>query len=417
MRHSSRHRIWRTALAASATTVLLAGSALGQGFDELPTSPAPSTAPFRAPLGTSPPNQPTSASRPENWPGQVIGGPQGGPAPIREAPPGPHSKLLESAQIVAKVGPEVILASDVIHLVLEYLLTNEQFAQLSGEEREQAKAYLAKQCLGAVVQAKLWVISARREIPPEKLTELETLTNKSFDTEQLPGKLKRFKVGSRSELDAKLHQEGTSIQAMRRGYFERSLASLWRRRQTDDDSEITHENMLTYYRDHAKDYEITPRARWEHLMVRFDRFDSKGAAYQSLASLGNQLQRGATLTALAKAHSHDPSASDGGQHDWTTKDSLVSTVLDEAIFGLPVGQLSQILEDEQGFHIVRVLERQDLKRKAFTDVQKEIKGKIRDQRAQEKAEAYVEKLRREIPVWTILDSQPQTAANSPAPLR
>ena len=54
-----------------------------------------------------------------------------------------------------------------------------------------------------------------------------------------------------------------------------------------------------------------------------------------------------------------PTSHEGGRYDWTTKGSLVSDVIDQAIFSLPVGKLSRILEDEKGFHIVRVIERED----------------------------------------------------------
>jgi parvulin-like peptidyl-prolyl isomerase len=71
-----------------------------------------------------------------------------------------------------------------------------------------------------------------------------------------------------------------------------------------------------------------------------------------------------------------------------------------------VGQLSAILEDERGFHIIRVVERQDLQRKPFGEMQAEIKKRIKEEREGEASKKYVAELRKKTPVWTIFDDLP-----------
>jgi parvulin-like peptidyl-prolyl isomerase len=121
---------------------------------------------------------------------------------------------------------------------------------------------------------------------------------------------------------------------------------------------------------------------------------------------------GAPFWAVAQRDSHDIEAENGGVHDWTTQGSLASNVIDRAIFSLPIGQLSEIMEDARGFHIVRVLERREAGRVPFTEAQIEIKKKIQADKRQQQFEEYAERLRREIPVWTIYDDE-TTEANAP----
>jgi len=90
-------------------------------------------------------------------------------------------------------------------------------------------------------------------------------------------------------------------------------------------------------------------------------------------------------------------------------------VLDEAIFTLPVGVLSPILEDEQGFHIVRVVERQDAYRTPFEEAQLDIREKLEERRNGQSVEKYLAKLREEIPVKTVFDVQPPEAQLSEQP--
>ena len=124
-----------------------------------------------------------------------------------------------------------------------------------------------------------------------------------------------------------------------------------------------------------------------------------------VSELGNMVIGGAPLADVAQRHSHGTTAAEGGGRDWTAKGSLVSEELDQAIFRLPVGQLSQIIKTEAGFHIIRVLERTEAGRTPFVEAQVEIREKIRKQRTLQAQNDYINRLKRDIPIWTILDEK------------
>jgi len=137
--------------------------------------------------------------------------------------------------------------------------------------------------------------------------------------------------------------------------------------------------------------------------VRFGARRTREEAWGILASLGNRVLSGEEFAAIAKQASEGPTASQGGRYDWTTKGSLRSKVIDEAIFSLPVGKLSTILEDGGGLHIIRVTERTEAGRTSFLDAQVEIREKLRMERHEKAVEDYLAKLRDRTPVWTIFD--------------
>ena len=138
-------------------------------------------------------------------------------------------------------------------------------------------------------------------------------------------------------------------------------------------------------------------------MARFSDFDSKEEAYRAIAQMGNSVLRGTPLEVVVRRESQGANAHDGGQYDWTTKGSLVSTVIDEAIFSLPVGKLSRILEDDKGFHIVRVLERKDAGCVPFQQTQREIRETLKDQHRDTRVKEYLEGLQRDTYVWNYFD--------------
>jgi parvulin-like peptidyl-prolyl isomerase len=112
---------------------------------------------------------------------------------------------------------------------------------------------------------------------------------------------------------------------------------------------------------------------------------------------------GAPFWAVAKRGSHGPNAEEGGKYDWTTRDSLASDVIDKTIFSIPVARMSQILRDDRGFHIVRVLERNDAHFLPFEEAQIAIRKKIQGVKREKAFEEYVARIQDEVPVWTIYD--------------
>jgi hypothetical protein len=261
------------------------------------------------------------------------------------------------------------------------------------------------------IEIKLLYLDFLRNIPADKKKEiLPRITKRAeeqFYEKQLPETLKKAKVASAGELDTKLREYGSSLDAQKRTFIERAFGQSMLGQNIDYEPEITHQQMLDYYWEHVEDYEIQAQARWEVLTVRRDRFPSEREAWAALGNMGNEVLRGAPLAAVAKRHSQGVDAADGGYHDWTTKGSLASEVLDEAIFTLPVGQLSERLEDKTGFHIVRVIERRGASRVPFREAQVEIKEKLKKERIREQIAEYVDKLKAEIHVWTAFDDEPR----------
>ena len=188
---------------------------------------------------------------------------------------------------------------------------------------------------------------------------------------------------------------------MRRAFNERVIAAEWIRSKVKINEEVSPEEMIEYYRSHLTDYDYPTQARWEELAVRKDRYQGRergvrgaGAVGQrSLAARHAQPVKGAAFAEVAKAKIDGFTAKDGGVHDWTTKGALQCKAIDDALFTLQVGQMSPILDSGPMFHIVRVLERKEAGRKPFTDVQTDIRDKLKEQRFQAEVEKYLTRLR------------------------
>jgi hypothetical protein len=311
--------------------------------------------------------------------------------------------LCEGAQILARVGPKVVLASEVMAATTEILIQYKD--KIPKEQMEQQRKVLIKKMLDQRVDIKLIYYDAERKIPKENMEKIKDRLTEQFEMMEIPRRMKAADCGSRRELEERLTALGTSLEREKKLFCERVIAQQWLQQQVHINEDVGHEEMLNYYQDHAADFEHPARARWEQLMVRKSSFRTEAEARAVLAQMGNQVLDGALLSDVAKARSQGPSAKQGGQRDWTTRGSLVSEALDQAIFGLPVGQLSQILEDKQGFHILRVIERQEATRTPFLEAQVDIRKKITEQREKEARENYLTQLKLDVPISTVFDRE------------
>lgn len=323
------------------------------------------------------------------------------PTTAVSAAPRIKGQLCELAQIVAVVGGESILAGD---LEAEMLQIRERISEnVTDEQFDLQRPALMKDILKKRVDTMIVYQDFLRQIPKERHGDLISNIGQQFHEKQVALTLKQNKVNTIGELDTLLRSRGSSLQRLKRDFTEQVIAQQMVHQRVDAKKEITHEEMLEYYQQRIADYEFPAKARWEELVVEFLHYRNEQAARREIAELGNEVLRGAPLNAVAKRSGQGPRHEQGGQYDWTTQGSLRSDSLDEVIFSLPMGKLSQIIRDDDGLHIIRVIERTEAGRESFKVAQVEIKKQISDERRKKRLDEYIGDLRAQTPVWTIFD--------------
>jgi parvulin-like peptidyl-prolyl isomerase len=331
----------------------------------------------------------------------------------------PEAQSLEMAMVVARVGPEVVLEGDLLTpKAFEYL--EQAGPSMAPEDLRKLKLQICQQVLPQHVEMLLIYVDALREIPEDKIPEIRKNVDKAFDEQFLPKMMQEAGVANSLEYEQQLRSKGQSLDRMRKMFFERGLSQEWMRKNVKNDDEIPHADMIAYYQNHLADYDFPAKARFEALTIKIGAKRSRKQAWDLLASMGNEILAGKPLADVARARSEGPTASQGGLFDWTNEGSLASKRLDEAIFSLPVGQLSAIIEDEpspnladQGaLHIVRVVERKEAGRTPFLEAQVGIRETLVAERQRKATDDYLGKLRERTPVWSVFDADSGGTAQS-----
>lgn len=144
---------------------------------------------------------------------------------------------------------------------------------------------------------------------------------------------------------------------------------------------ISDEEMKKYYDEHKKDY-YKDEVKASHILI--STVDENGKelseakkkeAKKKAEEVLKKAKSGEEFSQLAKEYSDDTgSAANGGDLGYFTKGQMVEP-FEKAAFSLKVGQISDIVESQFGYHIIKVYDKID-EQLPFDDVKDEIKNTL-----------------------------------------
>jgi peptidyl-prolyl cis-trans isomerase C len=145
---------------------------------------------------------------------------------------------------------------------------------------------------------------------------------------------------------------------------------------------LTDEDINTYYEENKENYWQEEEIHALNILVE----DQAQAE-----NIVNQLNEGNDFSTLAKEFSISSSASEGGDIGFVTKGTL-KTEIEEQLFILNPGEVSEIIPTENGFHIFKVLEKNPSGYLGFDEVKNEIEGQLLPLRQQEAFDEYLKNI-------------------------
>ncbi len=127
---------------------------------------------------------------------------------------------------------------------------------------------------------------------------------------------------------------------------------------------------------------VATNVRAKHILVSFDPNDpvDRGRAYERAKELRERILAGESFERIARNHSDDSvSARRGGDLGWAPRDTYAAP-FEQFIWHAPVGEISDVVQTEFGFHIIMVDDRHvaaadlyeyELERRAFEELREQ----------------------------------------------
>ncbi len=157
---------------------------------------------------------------------------------------------------------------------------------------------------------------------------------------------------------------------------------------------ISESEIAQYFQDHRGEFQNQERVRCSQIFIPAgEDLVEREKVRAQLEQLKDEISDGAEFAELAIQHSKAPGAEDGGIVGWVQRGDLVGR-LDEAAFTLAEGEISEVIESDQGFHLLRVDKKEAAGELTLDDVRADIEPELRRAAAAEKFKKWMEDLRK-----------------------
>lgn len=151
----------------------------------------------------------------------------------------------------------------------------------------------------------------------------------------------------------------------------------------------------SFYEQNPDQFKQPEMVRASHILARVEPDAGPEAKTQARAKMEGvleQLSAGADFAEMARKHSDDGSAENGGDLNYFGPGQMVPA-FEKAAFELKGGQMSGIVETQFGYHIIKVTDRRPGRTVPFDEVKSQIGEYLQQQQQREKADALVDRLR------------------------
>jgi peptidyl-prolyl cis-trans isomerase C/foldase protein PrsA len=296
----------------------------------------------------------------------------------------------EKANVAAVVNGEEITVDELDsymqlnNLVMQLYQTNQEFAQfliMTKAGQDFLNEY-RKQKVEELIVVKL----LQQEAENQNITLSDEKKNELFN-EQLAYIKQQNGFSSDEQFENALKQNGfESLAAFKDYFFEQNTKVLEvneLRERLLGEITVSDKEIEDYYNENIESYKFGDQVKASHILL-----ETEESAKEVLEKLNN----GADFAEMAKEYSTGPSAEDGGDLGFFEKGDMVKE-FEEAAFGLEVGETSDIVKTQYGYHIILVTDKREAGVKSLEEVKDNIKSGLLANKRKETWENFVEELR------------------------
>jgi peptidyl-prolyl cis-trans isomerase C len=158
----------------------------------------------------------------------------------------------------------------------------------------------------------------------------------------------------------------------------------------------TEQECKDFYAKNPERFKQEEAVRASHILIRVDEkadAAAKKRARTEIDEVLKQARAGADFAKLAQQHSQDGSAAQGGDLNYFPRGQMVPA-FDKAAFALKPGQISNVVQTQFGYHIIKVTDHRPARTVSYDEASGQIKQFLTEQRKQQHAEAFIADLKK-----------------------
>jgi peptidyl-prolyl cis-trans isomerase C len=158
---------------------------------------------------------------------------------------------------------------------------------------------------------------------------------------------------------------------------------------------LSEETVRAFYDDNPNLFQRPEQVKASHILVKVPKNANeaqKGEALAAIQALKARIDNGENFATLAMEHSDGPSKVKGGDLGFFGREQMVKPFSDAA-FALQPGEVSDVVQTQFGYHLIRQTERRAEQTMAYNDVKDAIATRLRQEQEGKKIESYLDQLK------------------------
>ncbi|MDD5085227.1 MAG: peptidylprolyl isomerase [Candidatus Omnitrophica bacterium] len=203
-----------------------------------------------------------------------------------------------------------------------------------------------------------------------------------------------------AEFNKLLKEEGMTMTKLRERYERQIAIRKLHQYEVRGKVMVSPKEVEQYYKDHINEFATNERIQVRTITIRKSPeavekgLTDETAKAKAEAVLKELIDTKADFAELAKRYSQDSYALEGGELGFIERGDMVEAI-DQALFSLKKGELSQVLESKLGYHIFRVDDIQAGKVQALDEMRGNIQGIIYREKMRKRFVEWMEQLKKE----------------------
>ena len=296
---------------------------------------------------------------------------------VRQRPTAEDSDI--SDRIIAVVNNDAITLNELIESVAVYRAENR--AQAGGPTDEE----LRRESLARLIDSRLQLQEADRE----KIVIEDAELNEEF-----LDRIKRYNVKTEEEFEKLVRSQGVTVDSIKRRLRDGLKVSKLVRRKVALRVSVTEEEITAYIEQNRAKLETGLSYHARHILLVPEADSEAGweAARIKADILRTQLVGGADFIDLARQHSRDASARDGGDLGNLKRGELAVDV-ETAILALRPGEISQPFRSSLGYHVFRLESKEGLEGDGLVRIRQQIRDILFRQKYETRQEAWLKEIK------------------------
>jgi len=214
--------------------------------------------------------------------------------------------------------------------------------------------------------------------------------------EEVAERLEQIKsqFSSSEEFKSALASQGLTVVDLKEKYREQLIKEKMVNREVRSRVSVTPIEIALFYEKNEDDFNLPAQVKVMTIMIRKSEADpeSNTDSLKKIKMIELKMAEGEDFTKLAREYSQDPSAVDGGDMGYIGKGQMMKKI-DEVIFSLQPGEISETIETPVGYHVFKIVEVKEAGAESFDEARMQIENYLFQEKAKERFDEWMTNLK------------------------